>query len=96
MSLLVSDAPGLVRAARRDAGTTQNDLANAVGARQPHIAGIESGHRPVSPELLDRLLAAADYRPLLGPHSTAPRTRRAGRAPRHTEHPSLRIGRTGL
>ena len=65
MSLPVSDAPGLVRAARTDAGMTQNDLAEAVGARQPHIAGIESGRRPVSPELLDRLLAAADYRPSL-------------------------------
>lgn len=65
MSLPVSDASGLVRAARADAGMTQRDLAEAVGAKQPHIAGIESGSRPVSPELLERLLAAADYRPSL-------------------------------
>lgn len=44
---------------------TQRALADAVGARQPHIAGIESGRRPVSRELLDRLLTAADYRPSL-------------------------------
>lgn len=65
MSFLISDAPRLVRAARVDAGMTQSALAEAVGARQPHIAGIESGRRPVSPELLERLLAAADYRPSL-------------------------------
>lgn len=44
---------------------TQSTLADAVGARQPHIAGIESGRRAVSAELLKRLLAAADYRPSL-------------------------------
>jgi uncharacterized protein len=44
---------------------TQSALAEAVGARQPHIAGIESGRRQVSAEMLDRLLAAADYRPSL-------------------------------
>lgn len=44
---------------------TQRALADAVGARQPHIAGIESGRRLVSPELLARLLVAADYRPSL-------------------------------
>lgn len=44
---------------------TQRALADSVGARQPHIAGIESGSRPVSRALLDRLLSAADYRPSL-------------------------------
>jgi len=44
---------------------TQHALADAVGARQPHIAGIESGKRPASRELLERLLAATDYRPSL-------------------------------
>lgn len=44
---------------------TQRALADAVGARQPHIAGIESGRRAVSRDLLDRLLAAVDYRPSL-------------------------------
>ncbi|ATG53742.1 XRE family transcriptional regulator [Brachybacterium ginsengisoli] len=59
------DAPRLLRAAREDAGMTQRALADAVGARQPHIAGIESGRRPVSADLLDRLLTATDYRPSL-------------------------------
>lgn len=44
---------------------TQRALADAVGARQPHIAGIETGRRPVSRELLYRLVAAVDYRPSL-------------------------------
>ena len=44
---------------------TQRTLAEAVGARQPHVAGIESGQRAVSADLLERLLAAADYRPSL-------------------------------
>lgn len=44
---------------------SQQALAAAVGTRQPHIAGIESGKRPVSRDLLERLLAAADYRPSL-------------------------------
>lgn len=65
MTVTAHDAPGVLRAAREDAGMTQSALAEAVGARQPHIAGIESGRRPVSPELLARLLAAADYRPSL-------------------------------
>lgn len=44
---------------------TQRALAEAVGAKQPHIAGIESGRRPLSADLLERLLIAADYRPSL-------------------------------
>ena len=55
----------MLRAAREDSGLTQRALADAVGARQPHIAGIESGRRAVSQDLLDRLLEATDYRPSL-------------------------------
>lgn len=44
---------------------TQSALADAVGARQPHVAGIEAGRRTVSAEMLARLLEAADYRPSL-------------------------------
>lgn len=65
MTVTAHDAPGVLRSAREDAGMTQSALAEAVGARLPHIAGIESGRRPVSPDLLARLLAAADYRPSL-------------------------------
>lgn len=60
-----SEAPDLVRAARTDAGITQQALAHAVGLRQSNIAGIESGARPVSRDLLQRILEAADYRPTL-------------------------------
>mgnify|MGYP000987454973 CR=1 FL=1 len=60
-----SEAPDLVRAARADAGLTQQALAHAVGLRQSNIAGIESGARPVSRDLLQRILEAADYRPTL-------------------------------
>ena len=65
MTELLPDDATLLRAAREDAGMTQHALADAVGARQPHIAGIESGKRAVSRDLLERLLAAADYRPSL-------------------------------
>src|SRR5699024_6089921 len=65
MTMPLPDAPSILRAAREDAGLTQRALAESVGARQPHIAAIESGRRPVSPELLGRLLTAADYRPSL-------------------------------
>lgn len=41
---------------------TQSALAETVVARQPPIAGIESGRRSVSSELLARLLTATDYR----------------------------------
>lgn len=65
MTVPLEDAPRVLRAAREDTGMTQRALADAVGARQPHIAGIEAGRRPVSRELLERLLTAADYRPSL-------------------------------
>lgn len=58
-------AADLVRTARTDAGMTQRALAHAVGLRQSNIAGIESGARPVSRDLLQRILEAADYRPTL-------------------------------
>ena len=54
-----------VREAREDSGLTQRALAEAVGLRQSNIAAIESGKRAVSDELLERILAAADYRPSL-------------------------------
>ncbi|TAM71130.1 MAG: XRE family transcriptional regulator [Microbacteriaceae bacterium] len=56
-------APQLLRAAREDAQLTQRELARRSGVQQSHIAAIESGTRTVSPELLVRLLRAADYRP---------------------------------
>lgn len=65
MTVPLSSAPTVLRAAREDAGMTQRALAEAVGARQPHIAGIEAGRRTVSVEMLERLLEAADYRPSL-------------------------------
>lgn len=57
MTTSMADAPRHLRAAREDAGMTQRALAEAVGARQPHIAGIESGRRPVSAEMLERVPA---------------------------------------
>lgn len=57
------DAPALVRAARRAAGVTQSELAAAVGLNQPNLANIEAGRRSVSPELLERILKTAGYRP---------------------------------
>jgi uncharacterized protein len=58
-----ADAPALLRAARLDAALTQTALAERAGISQPNLAAIESGRRTASPELLERLLRAADYRP---------------------------------
>ncbi|MDO4887651.1 MAG: helix-turn-helix domain-containing protein [Actinomycetaceae bacterium] len=48
--------------ARRDAGLTQARLAERAGLRQSRLAQMESGKRPVSDEMLERVLRAADYR----------------------------------
>ena len=61
----VEEAPVLVRAARVDAGLTQAELAGRVGIAQSSLAQIERGARAVSPEMLERILKAADYRPSL-------------------------------
>ncbi|MBW3070329.1 MULTISPECIES: helix-turn-helix transcriptional regulator [unclassified Actinomyces] len=47
-------APELIRAARRDVGLTQTQLAERAGLRQPSLAQMESGRRPVSDEMLER------------------------------------------
>ena len=57
------DAPTLIRAARADAGLTQVELARRAGLRQPSLAQMESGARPVSEQMLERVLRAAGYRP---------------------------------
>lgn len=61
-----TENPGeLIRAARRDAGLTQSELARRAGLRQPSLAQMESGARNVSEDMLERVLEAADYRPSL-------------------------------
>lgn len=65
MAVRMEHAPQLLKAARDDSGMTQRALADAAGVRQPNIAAIESGSRPVSPSTIERLLALADYRPSL-------------------------------
>ena len=57
------DAPAVIRAARADAGLTQLELARRAGLRQPSLAQMESGTRPVSEQMLERVLRAAGYRP---------------------------------
>lgn len=57
------DAPALIRAARAEAGLTQVELARRAGLFQPSLAQMESGARPVSEQMLERVLRAADYRP---------------------------------
>ncbi|WP_156759189.1 helix-turn-helix domain-containing protein [Microbacterium karelineae] len=61
----VSRASALIRAARADAALTQAELARRAGLRQPSLAQMESGARGVSPEMLERVLRAADFRPSL-------------------------------
>lgn len=61
----LADAPGLIRAARLDAGLTQAELADRAGIRPADLAQMESGRRAASSEMLERVLRAADYRPSL-------------------------------
>ncbi|MDW4574494.1 helix-turn-helix domain-containing protein [Microbacterium sp. M3] len=56
-------AAALVTAARADRQMSQTELARAAGMSQPNVAAIEAGRRSVGPEVLERLLRAADYRP---------------------------------
>ena len=61
----LGDAPALIRLAREDAGLTQAELARAAGTTQSVISAVESGKRPVSTAMLERLLRAARMRPSL-------------------------------
>lgn len=74
-----ADAPRLVRAAREDADLTQRDLAGRARVKQANIAEIELGRRRVSADLLERLLAAADYRPAIPAVRHADAIKRIGR-----------------
>lgn len=66
MARFHTENPGeLIRTARLDLGLTQAELARRSGLRQPSLAQMESGKRSVSPEMLERVLKAADYRPSL-------------------------------
>jgi predicted nucleotidyltransferase/DNA-binding Xre family transcriptional regulator len=59
----VARAAELVTAARADREMSQTELARAANMSQPNVAAIEAGRRAVGPEVLERLLRAADYRP---------------------------------
>lgn len=61
----------LVAAARADRQMSQTELARAAGMSQPNVAAIEAGRRIVGPEVLERLLQAADYRPSLALEDSA-------------------------
>jgi predicted nucleotidyltransferase/DNA-binding XRE family transcriptional regulator len=57
------DAAERIRAARRQAGLTQQQLATRSGVRQPNIAAYENGGRQPSEAMLVRLLDATRPRP---------------------------------
>ena len=63
MRYSVKDAPRLLALARQDTGLTQKVLADRSGIHQPVISAIENGRRPVSQEMLLRLLTSAQMRP---------------------------------
>jgi predicted nucleotidyltransferase len=71
-------AATLVRAARDDRGMSQAELARAAEMSQPHIAAIETNRRRVGPEVLERILRAADYRPSVALEAQARKIIRAG------------------
>ena len=80
----VTKAAELIFDARRDAGLTQALLALRVGISQPNLAQMEAGKRTPSPEMLERILGAADYRPSI------PVERYAKRIRELAEHRGLR------
>lgn len=61
----MTDVAQRIRKARRGAGLTQRQLAQASGVRQPNISAYERGQRVPSAQMLGRLLAAARTRPSL-------------------------------
>jgi predicted nucleotidyltransferase len=72
-------AGALVAAARADRGMSQSALARAAGMSQPNVAAIEAGRRAVGPDVLERLLRAADYRPSLPLEESAAEVIAAGK-----------------
>lgn len=61
-----TDNPGtLIRDARLDLGITQTELAGRAELPASTIAEMESGALSVSPDMLEHVLKAADYRPNL-------------------------------
>ena len=57
-----TNAAGYVRRVRRLADLNQRELADRVGLSQSMVSAIESGHRPISLEVWDRVLAVAGLR----------------------------------
>ena len=55
-------AAGYVRRVRRLADLNQRELADRVGLSQSTVSAIEAGHRPISVDVWDRVLAVAGLR----------------------------------
>lgn len=71
----VSRAAELIVDARRDAALTQTELARRAHISQPNLAQMEAGRRMPSQEMLERILAAVDYRPSIAVERHAARIR---------------------
>lgn len=50
------DAAAVIRTAREMAGLSQAELARRIGTSQPALSAYERGHRPVTPDLVRRIL----------------------------------------
>jgi uncharacterized protein len=53
----------VIRTAREMAGLSQAELARRIGTSQPALSAYERGHRPVSPELVRRILETLGIMP---------------------------------
>lgn len=80
------DVGSTIRAARREAGLTQAELAERCGTSQATLSAYERGHKTPSTETLSRVLAAAGVR-----LTTTPATRAVLAPPRGRLE---RLGRT--
>src|SRR4051812_26243668 len=74
---------GLIRDARRHHGLTQAQLAARLGISSDDVARIERGDQDVSPELLERLVAALGSGPVPVGHTGRTHLRVSGGTPLH-------------
>lgn len=88
-----AQAATLVASARADRKLSQTELARAAGMSQPNVAAIEAGRRSIGPEVLERLLRAADYRPSVAVEENADRIIDIGKRHGIPRHPRVRFRR---
>ncbi len=55
-----------IRQARKNAGLSQVELAKKIKVSQPHVSNLETGEKPPSLEMLERIAKATDCEFIIG------------------------------